>query len=189
MFERLRAAIDAALQAATPAQSLRDLAGQMRQAVVELRVAVSRMKDDLAATERLLEAERRSREDALRRGKLAAGIGDKETTEVAERFSAKHGERVGVLEQKLAAQKAELALTERELEEMTERLKAAERDRPASGTRSGRNDAAWRNVESAGGVRPETDLADELLKNSMDRKAREAAAEDQLRELKKKMGK
>ena len=182
MFERLRAAIDAALKAATPGQNLRDLTGQMRQAVVELRVAVSRMKEDLATTDRQLDAERRNREDAERRGKLAAGIGDKETVEVADRFSAKHGERVGVLEQKLASQRAELALAERELEEMTGQLKTAS-------IRSGRSDAAWRDIEAAGGTRPETDLADELLKSRMDRKAREAAAEDQLRELKKKMGK
>jgi len=183
VFERLRAAIDAALAAHTPSQNLRDLAGQMRQAVIELRAAVAKMREDLAGTERQLALERRNREDAERRGKLAGGIGDRETVDVAERFAAKHAERVRVLEQKLSAQQAELALTERELEEMTQRLREA--DRPGSGAAN----RAWRDIEAAGGTRPETDLADELLKSKMDRQARESAAEDQLRELKKKMGK
>jgi hypothetical protein len=182
VFERLRAAIDAALAAHTPPQNLRDLAGQMRQAVIELRAAVSKMREDLATTERHLAAERRSREDAERRGKLAGNIGDRETVDVAQRFAAKHAERLGVLEQKLAAQQSELALTERELEEMTQRLRDAERA-PKGTSR------AWRDIEAAGGTRPETDLTDELLKGNIDRKARESAAEDQLRELKKKMGK
>jgi hypothetical protein len=182
VFERLRAAIDAALAAATPVQDLRDLTGQMRQAVIEIKSAVGKMREDLPATERQLEAERRNRDDAVRRGQLARGIGDQETVEVAERFAAKHTERVQMLEQKLAAQRSELGLAERELSEMTERLKTVERERPSAGR-------AWREIESAGGARPETDLADELLKGTMDRSAREAAAEAQLRELKKKMGK
>src|SRR5262249_1988681 len=81
VFERLRAAIDAALAAHTSPQNLRDLAGQMRQAVIELRAGVSKMREDLATVERQLAGERRSREDAERRGKLAQGIGDKETVE------------------------------------------------------------------------------------------------------------
>ena len=184
MFERLRAAIDAALAAHTPPQNLRDLAAQMRQAVIELRAGIAKMRDGLTVTERQLAAERRDREDAERRGKLAAGIGDRETVEVAERFAGKHAERVGVLEQKLAAQRAELALAERELEEMSQRLRAVKIEGPAGGT-----SRAWRDIEAAGGTRPETDLADELLKGNIDRQARESAAEEQLRELKKKMGK
>jgi hypothetical protein len=161
----------------------------MREAVVELRAAVSRMRDDLKTTTQQLEAERRHRDDAERRGKLAEGIGDRETVEIARQFTGKHAERIAVLEQKLSAQRAELSLTERELEELTARLHAVERERPVSGSRGGSAEAAWRDIEAAGGARPETDLADELLKNRMDREAREAAAEAQLRELKKKMGK
>ncbi|MBI4502116.1 MAG: hypothetical protein HY700_13265 [Gemmatimonadetes bacterium] len=188
MFERLRAAIDAALAAATPAQDLRDLAGQMRKAVIELKAAVGKMRDDLAATERQLEPERRSLSDAQRRGRLAEGISDHETVEVARRFAVKHAERISVLEQKLSAQRAELALAERELSEMTDRLRSVERERPP-GSPGSPTEQAWRDIQAAGGARPETDLADELLKGSIDRQAREAAAEAQLRELKKKMGK
>src|ERR1051326_595861 len=93
VFERLRAALDAALAAATPGQDLRDLAGQMRGAVVELKAAVGKMREGLALTERQLEVERRHRDDAERRGKLAEGIRDQETVEVARQFVAKHAER------------------------------------------------------------------------------------------------
>src|SRR5580765_3374736 len=48
VFERLRAALDAALAAATPGQDLRDLAGQLSGAVIELKSAVGKMREDLA---------------------------------------------------------------------------------------------------------------------------------------------
>ena len=147
-----------------------------------MRASVAKMRQDLAAAERVLAAERQQREDAERRGKLAAGIGDQETVAVAEKFTARHSERIGVLEGKANAQRAELALAERELEEMTDQLKAA---RVAPGSVG----AAWRDLEAAGGIRPETDLEDDLLRSQVDRAARERAAEEQLKELKKKLGK
>jgi hypothetical protein len=172
VFERLRAAINAALDAATPPANLRDLSAQMRRAVIELRAAVGRMRDDLAATASQLESERRARDDAARRGQLAAGINDHETVSVAGKFAARHTERIGVLEQKQAAQQSELALAERELEEMTGQLHALERQRAAGS-----------------GPRPVVDPTDDVLQSKMDRAAREATAEEQLRELKRKMGK
>ena len=188
MFERLRAAIHAALEAATPPPNLRDLAGQMRQAVVDMRASVAKMRQDVTVTERQLAAERQQYQDAERRGKMAAGIGDQETVGVAEKFARKHAERVSVLEAKLGAQRAELSLADRELAEMTDQLKALDRERPA-GTAAGSTSGAWRDLEAAGGVRPETDPADELLRSQVDRAARERTAEEQLKELKKKMGK
>jgi hypothetical protein len=146
-----------------------------------MKAAVGKMRDDLRMTERQLAAERQAAEDAVRRGKLAGDIGDKETVDVADRFATRHLERANMLEQKLAAQRNELALAERELEDMTAELKT--REGPGS------TDAAWRSMENAGGSRPETDLAGDGLRGTMDRAAHEAAAEAQLRELKKKMGK
>jgi hypothetical protein len=185
VFERLRAAVNQALEAATPRPNLRDLTGQMRHAVVELKVSVAEMRQALAVTEEQLAVERRTLEDALRRGRLAAEIHDQGTVTVAERFAARHAERVGVLESKVAAQRAELTLAERELEEMTAQFRTMERERPTASGAAG----AWRDLEAAGGVRPETDLADDLLKGQLERASREAAAEQQLRELKKRMGK
>ncbi len=188
MFERLRDALRAALDAATPPGDLRDLARQMREAVVEAKVSLQETRDAVARTERELATERQRRADAERRGRLAGEIQDQETVGVAHRFAAKHREREGVLEHKVAALREELALYERELADMQAQLARAERDRPASEAERSA-ERAWRDLEAAGGVRPGTDVRDELLKAEMDRAAREAAAERQLKELKKRMKK
>jgi hypothetical protein len=188
VFERLRDAVRAALDAATPPGDLRDLARQMREAVVDATVAVREMRDALARTEVELAAERQRLGDAERRGRLAAEIQDQETVQVAERFTARHRERVGVLERKLAAQREELALAERDVGEMQAQLKAADRGRPA-GTGTSSAEQAWRDLQAAGGARPEVDLQNELLKHDIDRVAREQAADEQLDLLKKKLGK
>ena len=186
MFERLRDALRAALDAATPPGNLRDLAHQMREAVVEAKLAVQQTRDAVARTERELAQERQRLADAERRGRLAGEIRDQETVDVAGRFAAKHRERAGVLERKLAALREELALYERELAEMQAQLVRAERNRPA--TEAERSaERAWRDLQAAGGARPGTDVQDELLQSDLDRAAREAAAERQLKELKKKM--
>jgi hypothetical protein len=181
VFDRLRAAVNAALDAAMPPPDLRDLAGQMRRAAVEGRAALMKLKEMLATTERELVIERQHLDDARRRGALAQGIGDTETADIAGRFVTRHAERVAVLEQKLAAQRAELALAERDVEEMVGQLKELER----------RGDVP---PAAAGpGVQPGLGALDaeeaELLKSQMDRAARETAADERLRELKKRMGK
>ena len=188
MFERLRDALRAALDAATPPGDLRDLARQMREAVVEAKLAVGETREAVARTERDLAQERQRLADAERRGRLASEIQDQETVDVARRFAAKHRERTDVLEKKLAALKDELALYERELGDMQGQLVRAERDRPL--TEAERSaERAWRELQAAGGARPGTDPEGELLKSQLDRAAREAAADRQLRELKKKLKK
>ncbi len=188
MFERLRDALRAALDAATPPGDLRDLARQMREAVVEAKLAVGETREAVARTDRDLTQERQRLADAERRGRLASEIQDQETVDVARRFAAKHRERTDVLEKKLAALKDELALYERELGDMQGQLVRAERDRPL--TEAERSaERAWRELQAAGGARPGTDPEGELLKSQLDRAAREAAADRQLRELKKKMKK
>ncbi len=188
MFERLRDALRAALDAATPPGDLRDLARQMREAVVEAKVAVQELRGALSRTDAELAVERQRLADAERRGRLAAEIQDQETVAVAERFAVKHRERLAVLERKVAAQRDELALAERDLAEMQTQLRSAERDRPAMEADRG-TEQAWRDLQAAGGARPGVDLQDELLKSEMDRAAREAAAEQQLEDLKKRMRK
>lgn len=192
MFDRLRDALRAALDAASPGD-LRELARRMREAVIEAGAAVQEMREGLARTERELAAERQRVADAERRGRLAAEIQDGETVDVAQRFAAKHRERVGVLERKLAAQKDELALAERDRAEMKADLARAERDQPA--TEAERSAArAWRELRQAGGggggdAQPETDLQGDLLRADLDAAARDAAAERQLREIKKRVNK
>ena len=151
--------------------------GRLHDALVESKAAVNALRDGLAVTGRELALERKQLEDAERRGQLAAAIPDHETVEIAERFAARHRERVGVLERKLAVQQDELALAERLLAElMTE----------ARGTSSAQEPAAGPPDEPA---RPQAGVEDALLKHRMDQAAREAAADAQLAFLKKKMGK
>lgn len=186
MFERLRDALRAALAAAAPPGDLRELAYQMREALVDARVAVQEMRAALMRTEAELNAERQRLADAERRGRLAGEIQDRETVQIAERFTGRHRERVGVLERKLAAQREELALAERDQGEMHAQLKSAEGPGAAAEASAER---AWREVQAAGGARPGVDLQDDLLKADMDRVARERVADEQLDLLKKKFGK
>jgi hypothetical protein len=190
VFERLRDAVRAALEAATPPGNLRELARQMREAVVDAKVAVQEMRSALARTEIELKVEGQRLSDAERRGRLAAEIQDRETVEVAERFAARHRERVGVLERKRAAQREELTLAERDLAEMQGQLKSAELGGPAApGGPMSSTEQAWRDIQAAGGGRPGVDLQDDLLKADMDRAALEQAADEQLDLLKQKLGK
>lgn len=144
------------------------------------------MKEALIATERELVLERKQMEDAERRGGLAAAIPDPETVALAERYAAKHRERLQVLERKVVVQRDELMLAEREVSEMTSQLRSAKLGGANADASSG---AAWRELESAGGARPGTDVNDELLRSHLDRAAHEAAADAQLEHLKRKMGK
>lgn len=155
---------------------------------MEAKVAVRETREAVTRAETELGLERQRLADAERRGRLAAEIQDHETVAVAERFALRHRERVGVLEKKVAALQDELGLYERELGDMQAQLARAERERPA--TEAERSaERAWRDLQQGGGVRPGMDLADELLKADMDRAARNAAADRQLEELKKRMKK
>lgn len=179
MFERVREAIDAALGAASSPGEFTAAISRMRGAVVEARVAVRLLEQGLDGTSAGLAAERRQLEDAERRGRLAAGIGDRETVDVAQRFAAKHVEKITVLERKLAAQQDELTLARRELAEMVQQLDRVEREQQ---TRAGTTA-----LPSPGRVAP--DEEEELLRSRMDRAAKEARAEQQLEALKRRMGK
>ena len=188
MFEQLRDALRAALAAATQPGDVGALVRQMREAVVEAKVAVQELGEALRRAELEIGVERQRLADAERRGRLAAEIQDQETVEVAARFAAKHRERVAMLERKLQAQRDELALAQSELTEMHDQLRAAERDRPAA--EAGRStERAWRDVQAAGGERPDADPQYDLLKAQIDRATREAAAERKLQDLKKRVGK
>ncbi|MEE8250795.1 MAG: hypothetical protein V3R24_03560 [Gemmatimonadales bacterium] len=179
VLEDLRAAFNAALQAARG--DPRDRLRLMREAVIEAKTSISKMRDGVAATRKRLDAERTSLDDAERRGGMATEIGDQETATVAAEFAGKHREKVAVLERKLAAQEAELALGEREVAEMTANLKSADKGaaigESSSTPLNQREETADRSAQF-----------DELA-TKLDNESREALAEEQLQELKKKMGK
>jgi HAMP domain-containing protein len=159
----------------------------MHEAVVEARVALDAMAEAILKTEKHLTEERSHLDDAVRRGRLAGEIDDHETVEVADRYAAKHREHLTILERKLEAQRGELELAKREFGEMREQLQAARANRPQADA-SDRLEAAWREIETAGGSRTRIDADDDRLRSEVDRAAREAAAEAQLERLKKKMG-
>ncbi len=176
MFDGFRARFDRIFDEQGGRVDGRAYVAGLRDAVVEARAAVAAMRDGIVATERELAAERRQLDDAERRGRLAAELPDPETVEVAERFAARHRERVGVLERKLAVQRDEVGMAEREVEEMTAQLRQAQQGvGPASAARPVAD--------------PGADLESDLLAARAERARHEAAVEAQLAHLKKKLGK
>jgi hypothetical protein len=188
VFKRLREAVEAALAAATPPADLHDLAARMREALIEARAGLGRMRDGLERTSRELSLLQQEIATADRRRALAAEIADGETVAVAERYLAKQREHAAVLERKVALQREELALAERDVAEMTGQLEEVTKRR--AGLEAERSSsAAWAGLGGAGVDRPEVDPEQEALKAKLDRAAREAAADAKLEELKKRMGK
>lgn len=188
VFEGLRERLERLLAEDDPASRTRAQLSRFRETLIDAKAGVQQLREALVKTERKLERERKHLADAERRGRLAASISDQETAGIAERFAAKHRERVSVLERKLAAQQDELALAEREVADMTRRMKEAKLGLPPDG-RSDSVKQAWRGLEAAGAPNPETDLRDELLGSELDRRAKEEAVKAQLEHLKSKVKK
>jgi hypothetical protein len=153
----------------------------LREALLEARLGLTTMREALARTEQELAGERKQLADAERRGKLAADVPDAETVALAERFAARHRERVLVLERKLAVQREELALAEREVAEMSTEFRGRFR-----GPESASVEAAWRDLGAAGIERPTSDT--DRLALDEERKRKEEAVEAQLAYLKRKLG-
>lgn len=187
MFKKLRDALERALEAATPPPELGAIAAQMREAVIEQKAGVRQMQEALARDEQLLAAIREELVVTERRRGQAAAISDAETVGIADRFIAKHRDRIAILERKVAVQREELALAEGDLTEMTAQLAEAAKRRPAeAGERSASE--AWNSLGAAGMDRPGTESDDDVLRSRLDRQAREAVADAKLEEMKKKMG-
>ena len=168
MFESLRARLDRFLAERTPPADAREQQQELHAALLDAKVGLATMRDALEAAERSLAGERQQLADAERRGGLAARIGDQETADVAARFVARHTERVQLLERKVAVQRDELAMAEREYESM----RAEFQQRRGA-------------VPPAAGPGPDVD--DAALRHQLDRAARETAAEEQLAMLKRKV--
>jgi hypothetical protein len=183
MFESIKARLEKLFRDHSRSDPRAYMKG-LREALLEAKVGVGAMRNALIVTERELQIERRQLADAERRGRLAADLPDAETALLAERFAIRHRERVGVLERKLTVQRDELALAEREVEEMLGQYRAGRR-----GTGSDAIEAAWRDLEAAGGDRPDLAPEDERLRAESDRELKEKAVEAQLAFLKKKFGK
>ena len=168
---------------ATPPEERRTIVARMRDTLIQAKASLNDLRDGLAKTRRQLEIEERELATVRRRKDLANGINDRETVEIATRFEETHAKRVEIVRQKLAAQEAELAMAEREVETMSAELKAA-----VAGTGAG----APSTPSIDPGVDPDSadaDLHEEIdaLRRSRDRSAREADAERRLEELKRRM--
>jgi hypothetical protein len=180
VLDGLRARLDQLLRERTSSDP-RAYAAGMRDALIEAKVGLTRMNDALAASELELAAERKQLDDAERRGRLASAVPDQETVRVAELFAARHRERIEVLVRKIAVQRDELVLAQREIEEM-----AAEVRKAGSGSASESINAAWRDLEAAGAARPEEGERSHV---EAEQRRRDEAIEAQLAYLKKKLGK
>jgi hypothetical protein len=181
VFESLKARLEQLLRADSRSDR-RSRAAALREALLEAKVGVSTMRSALLTTEDELLQERRRLEDAERRGKLASELPDPETVALAERYAQRHRERISVLERKLTVQRDELAMAERETQEMLLEYRSAGAGAPVESV-----EAAWRELEAAGGERPATSLGDETSDASADKLKQ--AVEAQLAYLKRKMGK
>ena len=189
MFEDIRRAFHELLNGDVSPEDRRGMLGEMRDSLVRARLAVDDLRAAAALTRERLATERLELDTILRRKTLAEGIGDAETVAVAGRFEAHHAERITVLEKRLEAEEGELALIERETEEMKTQFKAASAG-VGSGLRSGGPGSAPPSDRELGLDDRGAELAQEL--GAMDRQQRratnEADAEARLAELKKRMG-
>lgn len=195
LFSEFREALRDLLHGNVSPVERRAMLAVMKDTLVHARLGLDDLRVSVEQTRKRLERERRELETVQRRKGLAQGIADTETVQIAERFEAQHAERVAVLERKLEAQQGELALVEREVEEMTQQLKAA-----AAGVGSGMPPGSVSGVTGAaggaGGADPGLDDERSALEQEMaglDRAQRRAAAEAEadarLAELKRRMGK
>ena len=179
-LEELRARLDSLLTRHGLTADRFERAAGLKDALVELKVAIGQSRDARVKAERELEAERLRLADAERRGGLAAQIDDAETVRVAAEFTAKHRERVELLERKLAVIRDELAYAEREYESLSGQYRSArlgtDTPSPSPGPASAELD-------------PELDRDLDRLSSEASRAARDAAVRAQLEHLKRKLGK
>ncbi|MDF1505984.1 hypothetical protein [Roseisolibacter sp. H3M3-2] len=193
MFEQLRDSFRAMLDAARSPDDRRAVLADMKNSVVRARMGIDDLKQGVEVARRRL-AEGRAELDTIRRRRaMAADIGDQETVGVADRFEALQAERVRVLEQKVAAQEAELALVEREVAEMTVDLRRAIDGVPlrAPGEVSPRAAEAAAAAQVDELLDPHAPLREEIdaLGRQQARATREADAEARLAALKRRLGK
>ncbi|MEO7363576.1 MAG: hypothetical protein ABI120_24810 [Gemmatimonadaceae bacterium] len=188
MFEQLRDALRGFSDRSSPDERRRSVYA-MKDALVHAKLGIQDLKESLAVTERRIGEERNELATVERRLGLASQINDQETVAIAERYRAQHAERLAVLETKLMSQQQELHLMERELEDMTVQMRRALSGLPVNPAASIERDA-MREVNEALSDNPTGANADPLETDSprLSRAEKEAAADDRLAALKRRMG-
>ncbi len=192
MFENVRKSLNELLERATPPEDRREVASRMRDTIVQAKMGVHDLRDALELARKRLVVEAHELETVRRRKALAEGIGDQETVQLAIKYEALHAEKVEVLTRKVQAQEEELAVAEREVEEMTADMRAvlsgATPGSVAGATKSPEREAREEVDEALGHESPVKDELDALAR-ARGRSEREADAERKLEELKRRMGK
>jgi hypothetical protein len=183
VFEDLRRAFNELLNGNVPAADRRGMVQEMRDTLVHARMALDDIRKGIQVTTRRLERERTELATVVRRKGLAETRGDAETVSVAARFELQHQERIAVLERKLDAEQGELAMLEKEVEEMTGQLKAAN-----AGVGSGLPPNAVANELDLDSRDSELQRDLSALERERRRAQHDADAEARLAELKRRMG-
>ena len=185
MFDSFRQTLRDLMDRSTPPEERRAGLAQMKQTLVHARMGLDDLRGGIKATRQRLASEQAELETVRRRKGLAQGINDLETVALAEKYEALHAERTEVLTRKLSAQEAELAMVEREVAEMTTALKGAISGVGTPPPISSEEAAVDEMVDGGANVAQEIDA----LGRASARSAREAEADRQLAELKRRMGK
>lgn len=194
VFENVRDAFRDLLRQQPDPDARRDILAQMRETLVRARMGLDDLRRGIAESEARVAAERREVATMQRRRALAEGIDDAETLALALKYEQLHAERLAVLERKLDAQRAELAMVESEVQEMTAELKLAGAGAvPGRVGSSGAGESPFSSSGSAPGDDPLGDDATLRDLNAMDaarrRAEQESNADDMLQALKRRMGK
>src|SRR5215510_11042573 len=187
VFDGFRRSFDDLLSRATRPEERRAVVARMKDTLVQAKVGLEDMRDGLEKARRRLAQEERELDTVRRRKTLAEGIQDQQTVHIALKYEQMHAERVNVLRQKVAAQEAEIALAQRDVESMSVELKAA-----LAGTGAHASAPALDpSTEGEDEADQASQLRDEI--NSLGRARanaeREADAARRLDELKRRMGK
>ena len=187
MFDSFRQSLRDLMDRATPPEERRAGLARMKQTLVTARMGLDDLRGGVAVTRSGSRPSSRELETMRRRKGYAAGINDAETVALAEKYEAHHAERVEVLQRKLDAQEAELAIAERDVAEMTAELKQRDAGRARARRRVDRR-GGGRGGRGAGRVVELARTIDALGRASAPSE-RDADAEQRLAELKRRMGK
>jgi hypothetical protein len=190
VLDGFRRSFDELLSRAARPEERRLVASRMKDTLVQAKMGLDDLRGGLDTTRQRIAAETRELETIRRRKQLAEGIHDDETVKIAATYEQMHVERVDMLQRKLGAQEAELALAAKDVEQMSSELKAvlAGTDPRAAGAGSDAGasplGASANDGEGGGALNDEIDS----LGRARARAEREADAARRLDELKRRMG-
>ncbi|WP_423927454.1 hypothetical protein [Candidatus Palauibacter sp.] len=131
MFKKLRRMVDDVLdrmeakQDGVSEDDIDRVIQAMREELVETRARITELETRLQSLVRQADQEKNAARTAERRAAKAAQIGDSETVEVANRFAARHRQRLEVLVIKAEATQAEIRQHRDEAAQGAEQLKSA----------------------------------------------------------------